>query len=317
MARMQKKRNTPIATLIKNYTNKQSGKVSESRKEIQLRFNFLDWKDQKKILEAFLTSSRTDRLWAYPRLLDYWDKSFEPIVKELWEQYHESRCAWAVIRYFPVEYIKDNIDSFANERDYFFICLRLATEKNFKIEKEKLSENDYLAVLVHCNRNVSSEEATDILYHMVQKVCVCSYYEARVDTRYKLRGNALSMLDFRDISTTVYYLSKLDHSDVIDAFEEWNSFVQKNMCQHPDYVKLNYEPLSTLSDFSYWEKLTKMTQKLFYEALDDKYKTEETPAFERDSAPLERMIQNNPPLKKLVHSLDLEEINIGVGELPF
>ena len=37
------KRNTPIATLIKNYTNKKSGKVSESRNEIQRRFEHLDW----------------------------------------------------------------------------------------------------------------------------------------------------------------------------------------------------------------------------------------------------------------------------------
>ena len=29
------KRNTPIATLIKNYINKKSGKVAESRNEIQ------------------------------------------------------------------------------------------------------------------------------------------------------------------------------------------------------------------------------------------------------------------------------------------
>lgn len=36
------KRNTPVATLIKNYVNKKSGKVAESRKEIQRRFEHLD-----------------------------------------------------------------------------------------------------------------------------------------------------------------------------------------------------------------------------------------------------------------------------------
>ena len=57
----RKKRNAPIATLIKNYINKKSGKVSESRKEIKWRFNWLDWKDQKRILTAFLDSGRSDR----------------------------------------------------------------------------------------------------------------------------------------------------------------------------------------------------------------------------------------------------------------
>ena len=38
MISKERKRNTPIATLIKNYINKKSGKVPESRKEIQLNF---------------------------------------------------------------------------------------------------------------------------------------------------------------------------------------------------------------------------------------------------------------------------------------
>ena len=38
-----RKRNTPIATLFKNYADKKSGKVSESRREIQRRFDCLDW----------------------------------------------------------------------------------------------------------------------------------------------------------------------------------------------------------------------------------------------------------------------------------
>jgi hypothetical protein len=72
----RKKRNAPIATLIKNYINKKSGKVSESREEIKWRFNWLDWKDQKRILTAFLDSGRSDREWAYGKVFDYLDESF-------------------------------------------------------------------------------------------------------------------------------------------------------------------------------------------------------------------------------------------------
>lgn len=49
-------RNNPIATVIKNYTNKKSGKVKDARNEIQRRFFGLDWKDQKRIMAAFLDS---------------------------------------------------------------------------------------------------------------------------------------------------------------------------------------------------------------------------------------------------------------------
>ena len=68
------KRNTPIAQLIKDFSNKKSGKVSESRIEIKRRFEFLDWKDQKKIMQIFLESGKVDREWAYSELIDYWDK---------------------------------------------------------------------------------------------------------------------------------------------------------------------------------------------------------------------------------------------------
>lgn len=63
-----KPRNNPIATVIKNYLDKKSGKVTESRKEIQRRFFGLDWKDQKKIMSAFLDAGKSDRDWAYSRL---------------------------------------------------------------------------------------------------------------------------------------------------------------------------------------------------------------------------------------------------------
>ena len=121
MKSKERKRNTPIATLIKNYINKKSGKVPESRKEIQRRFDYLDWKDQKKIMQAFLESGKADRLWAYTKLLDNWDKSFEPRIKELWEQSHEGIISWVVTHHFPTKYLSQNIDKFTDDRDYYFI----------------------------------------------------------------------------------------------------------------------------------------------------------------------------------------------------
>ena len=137
MKSKERKRNTPIATLIKNYINKKSGKVPESRKEIQRRFDYLDWKAQKKIMQAFLESGKADRLWAYTKLLDNWDKSFEPRVKELWEQSHEGIISWVVIHYFPTKFLSQNIDKFTDDRDYYFICLRLAEDKSYIIDRSK------------------------------------------------------------------------------------------------------------------------------------------------------------------------------------
>ena len=153
------KRNTPIATLIKNFINKKSGKVAESRKEIQRRFEHLDWKDQKKILIASLDSCKSDRQWAYSKLYNHWDKSFEEKVRKLWDELHEPMCAWPIIRFFPISYVKENMTSFTGERDFYFISLRLAEDPNYVIDKSKLRTVDYLAVLYYSGRMLSDDDA--------------------------------------------------------------------------------------------------------------------------------------------------------------
>ncbi len=65
--------NKPISVAIIGYMNKTGGKVTASRKEIERRFDALDWKYQKQILFAFLQSGATDREWAYRKLYTFWD----------------------------------------------------------------------------------------------------------------------------------------------------------------------------------------------------------------------------------------------------
>ena len=166
------KRNTPIATLIRNFINKKSGKVVESRKEIQRRFEHLDWKDQKKILMASLDSCESDRCWAYKKLTRYWDKSFEPKVKEVWDKLHEPMCSWPIIRFFPISYVKENMASFTADRDFYFISLRLAEDPTYVIDRSKLSTVDYLSVLCCSGRTLSHDEALNILFEIVHDICI-------------------------------------------------------------------------------------------------------------------------------------------------
>ena len=223
MKSKERKRNTPIATLIKNYINKKSGKVPESRKEIQRRFDHLDWKDQKKIMQAFLESGKADRLWAYSKLLDNWDKSFEPRIKELWEQSHEGIISWVVIHYFPTKFLSQNIDKFTDDRDYYFICLRLAEDKTYIIDRSKLSITDYLSVLYHTDRPLSAEEARDLLYKTVHDVCTeDGDYTQLSRYAYGGKGFVIGPILFQDVNLAVYYLRKMDLTDVVHQFEIWN-----------------------------------------------------------------------------------------------
>ena len=339
----EKKRNTPIATLIKNYVNKKSGKVADSRGEIQTRFDYLDWKDQKKIISAFLESGKTDRQWAYSKMLNYWDKSFEPKVKELWEQLHEDKCSWVVIRHFPLKYLSQNIDKFTEDRDYYFICLRLAEDKSFVIDKDRLSLTDYLAVLHHTGRSITDEEAKDIPYRIVYRLCVEGFpgygeLDRFADTS---RGTIISPINFQEVSLANYYLKKLNCTHVVWQFEEWNTEVQKAIFDSSEFRAISN---ADLDDYDYRLGRIRIARKYAYLALDDKYKKPsdsdieevlqpkewfvETPKAKKepkipetrkpepvDPAVLKEMIANNPALEKLVGDFALD-INAD-SDLPF
>ena len=318
------KRNTPIATLIKNYVNKKSGKVTESRKEIRRRFDYLDCKDQNKIVLAFLESGMADRQWAYSKALNLWDKSFEPKVKELWELLHEEKCSWVIIRHFPVEYIAHNIDKFTGERDYYFICLRLAQEKDFVIEREKLSLTDYLAVLFHTGRNIKEDEAYDILFQIVHENTVRRpSIELSLLDRFTNRnkGAVITPIDFHDVSLAIYYLRKLNCGHVTSLFEEWNDLVRKDIGNSSEFKAICR---LDLDDYEYLEAAICVAKKYAYLALDDKYKNLSDPDVETifqskkffdelileedDADVLKRMMEMNPSLEKLVGDFDLHVV---------
>ena len=302
------KRNTPIATLIKNFINKKSGKVSDSREEILWRFRYLDWKDQKKIIRAFLESCKTDRQWAYSMMLDYWDISFEPKVKELWEQLHEERCSWVVIRHFPMKYLSQNLEQFTENRDYFFVSLRLAVDENYIIKKDKLSLTDYLSVLHHTGRHISDDEAKDIPYILVHKICVEGFsgYERQLD-RYadSRRGIVISPIHFQDVNLALYYLRNLDCSHIVSQFETWNAEVQKTILDSPEYKAV------AKSDLDEWDDLNariNIARKYAYLALDDKYKLSSDPDIEEVLKPKGWCVETILPKSKPIIQSDASEL---------
>lgn len=263
-------RNNPIATVIKSYVNKKSGKVSVSRDEIKRRFFGLDWKDQKKIMAAFLEAGQADRLWAYSRLLDLWDDSFEQKVQKLWDTYHEEKCGWVIIRHFPMSYLKEHIDQFNEGRDYYFICRRLAQDSDFVIDKEKLSDTDYLMALSHADRHIDDEEAKDILYSIVKDICLhwCAYMELARDY-YPSRREVMVASDFANVSIALYYLEKMGNEETVSDFHKWENSVRNSVCQSDDYKAMENE---VLSDYDYKNQMADIVQKYMYRALPENYK---------------------------------------------
>ena len=167
----KKEHNKPISIVIKGYMDKKGGKVTDSRKEIQRRFDGLDWEYQKQILFAFLQSGATDRDWAYRKLYSIWDDCFIPTLQELWEKYHEKPLSWIVIRFFSTDYIKEHLEELSEGRNYFFIYERLAEDKDFILDRTKLNEADLLYVRRSLGETVTDDDVEDLFYLLIYKIC--------------------------------------------------------------------------------------------------------------------------------------------------
>ena len=303
------KRNTPIVTLIRNYVNKKSGKVSVSREEIKWRFDHLDWKDQKKILIAFLDSGISDREWE---------------IKELWETYHEYKCSWSVIRYFPLEYIKEHIEEFTDERDYFFICLRLAKDKDYTIDLSKLSKRDYLAVLWHTDRTISDDEAHDTLFGIIHDCCFADTFIPRLERVGEGRyDNVITPANFREVNLAIYYLLKLGKDSVVQQFEHWNEQVEDAINDSPEFKSIDRNDY--FHDFEYDRRRVEIANLYAYQALDEKYKLPSDPTIVQMRQTMEhnlewaRMQREQPSQTHYqVSEPDLSEMdNNGEDPMPF
>ena len=279
----QKKRNTPTNTLIKNYVNKSTGKMGEARKEIKRRFDYLDWVHQKKILVAFLESGKADREWVYPKLLSNWDNSFEPIVKDVWEQYHEPRCAWVVISYLPEKYLMEQIKavpSFSDGRNYYFLCRRLANTEGFRIEKDRLASIDYLRLMYHLGWKPSDEDVMDCLFRAVHESGF-EYFHQEEHFFFGLEyGDIPSVKQFLRVKQLFTYLWKdplcykntRSICDSMECKQQFNAWCEKventisNSKEFHDLMKKPYEYREYNSNCFF------MVLKYSYLALDERYK---------------------------------------------
>jgi hypothetical protein len=83
LGKIQPHRNESISALLKAFTDKQSGLVAETRAELRERFDKQSFQTQRKILQAMLSASKQDRVWAYKQLSNGWDDFFfEDVMKD-------------------------------------------------------------------------------------------------------------------------------------------------------------------------------------------------------------------------------------------
>lgn len=171
-------RNASIASLMKLYSTRRSGRKEAARREIQLRFNYLDYSVQKKILWLFLDGSKQDRMFCFKQLKHSWNRVFEPKIVELWEMYREPECAELLVKYGNIDYVRHHQEDMAQDAGYYLVCKRLALEdRSYVIERDRLEGPEaYVRLLYETERTIGADEAMSVLWRVIDLSllqCIC------------------------------------------------------------------------------------------------------------------------------------------------
>lgn len=311
------KKNESISALLKAFTDKQSGKVAKARAELRERFDKQSFQTQRKSLQAMLSASKQDRVWAYKQLSNGWDDFFFEDVKNLWEQYHEKECVAVIIKHFPMEYVYENLSALDTHGNYTNLCIKLIHHPKFQIDKERLKEDfvfyghpevEYLYILAKSKSKIEKGEATRTLFNQM------AVFINIVNTPPKFIGNraynferqiedgnvTTKHLEF--VSCVLWCMGELGLVEELIAFEAWDNMVRIKF--------LGSEELQYMGN-AYSSEEEKELWHLFLQTITECLPTEyqQLVQVKCSSTPKptkEDLLNNNPALNSLVEKLGLE-----------
>ena len=203
--------NTPLKSLLKDLQSEDRKTENSALKELRRRFVGLDKKDQMQVVMHHLCREKSYREWAYARLLDLWDETFEPVIADLWEHYHEDKCAWPIIRHFPAHYVLEHKEELSIGKNRPFVIRRLCEEKDFNVDAEELSPYEYIWILSTSGRTISADKAWHILVEATKEVCK----EKSADDY--AQGETFSA----KLNKILYHLDKMGRSLTTAIYREW------------------------------------------------------------------------------------------------
>lgn len=267
-------RNEPIKTLIQQFENKKSGKVAIAGRKIKPRFEGQDWEVQKRILKLFLQSCKTDRDWAYSKVYKHWDESFYNDIKALWEERHESKCSWSVIRFFPKDYVFSQKEYLNHDGNYYHICLRFCTDPDFVIDWSRLTGSEYLEMKAYLRLHVGEEEVKRIFFGALHDICNKHSFkgsEAEEICRAREKEEPLSIKDFRSLRLIHTGIFNLNLWDLLKSIDAWNDHVISLIRDSPEFAEL-ISSNSNYTEKTYNSMKIYICLKYFYQEMDDTYK---------------------------------------------
>lgn len=84
-------------------------------------------------------------------------------MEELWLKYQERELSWPIIRYFPIDYIKQNMETLGAGHNYQDICIRLFGIDGFEIDESKLNEIEILNVYTKIGKPLTNMRVMELL----------------------------------------------------------------------------------------------------------------------------------------------------------
>ena len=218
-------RNPPIATMLRNYEERKKGCVQEARRELQWRFDFLDWSVQRRTMLAMLQGTKGDRDWACHKMYHRWDKSFLPLVKKAREQYHEEKASWLIIKYAEIDYLlkKENSAKFNYDGNNLHLVLRLEAEDQVKyadmvtlMREHFFSSNETIQYNHIHNPATTLDDDVKTIVALVAFMCevLCTFSIEQFESIYLDSFHKFRYYESKVIDSAGLYIRNVDQSKV-------------------------------------------------------------------------------------------------------
>ena len=252
--------NQPIRRLLRDFEDKKSGKVVESRREIRRRFDYLDRPQQVRFLKVCFQSCKSDREWAYEELTAHWDPKFRDIISDLWHEFHEGGARRCIVKHFPIEFVAQEIESLDNKDTYYDLCLRLCYYGKFSIDKNRLTPLQVLSLYVRTGYEASDAEIIEQLYRLLINVATDDYllFE-KIDRNAKPRCE-----DFGPCRKAFYFIMEMQRYSILGQWKSWNIHLQHMLESSNEYHTIKTSPIS---DYEYREQMSSLFKKYMIEYL--------------------------------------------------
>ena len=242
----------PIKQLMDKLQSNDNQERSDASVFLEMRFWGQSLPCQIQIIKAVLSAkSLHKRDWLDILLNNWWDDAIMPDVEKAWLSYGEPECARVIMHRFPLDYVLMHQEELG-KADYQFLCMRLAKEEGFNIDKSRLSQIQYYQVLANTHMRLNDDEAESLLFGRVKRLLNRNYkpWIYAVDNYYRYSRTAFDCADFYNnpdkylklllnYKPTLYFLSDLKgriqlliqtgNTNTVVKFIAWNKYLQQNI----------------------------------------------------------------------------------------